>query len=77
MDTNYSMGYLKWHSEKFGIWSTFSNFFGATLRDKIVTAVFFSIGSAVGMFMMKRHWLPYVCDRIKFPQLVASAFEKK
>ena len=67
MNDMYSMGYLKWYTGKYGLWKTYCDWFSASMSNKIVTAIFFNMGCAFGYFMMKKEWLPMLCEKIKFP----------
>ena len=53
MNNKYVFGYLNWYSTKHGLWKCFIDFFALNVGNKIVQAVFFNIGSAIGWFYMK------------------------
>jgi hypothetical protein len=68
------MGYFDWYWKKFGFFKTFLDFFGKKMVNDIVYQVFYNGGMAVGAYLMTKHWLPKIAERLKFPQLIDSQF---
>ena len=60
----YRMGYITWYSGKHGYWKAFKDFWGAKVANNCWMAALRNIGSAIGVFLMKR----FILDRLGFQQ---------